>query len=283
MQAPVDDLADLVLALVGVLAQREGGVVVDVHRAEQRPVLEQQAELLAHLEQLVVGHVGHRLAVHEHVAGVRVEQADDVLDQHALAGARGAEDHRDLVVGQAEVEAVEDPGAAELLDDVDDLDRVLAAVVALLARVPDVGVRLLRVDARDRVVLVQVAELGGRLLVVRRPRRRGRRRRRSGRTPPPERPARPRAAPRRPARRRRARPDTCFRQTIAYSSCSTRSAAYRRPRVGSPEDQRPHHPDDVHQDDVEHHRLRRRGADARPGRRRPCSRSSSRRARSRSP
>ena len=115
---------------------------------------------------------GHRLAVHEHVAGVRVEQADDVLDQHALAGARRAEHHRDLVVGEAEVEAVEDPRAAELLDDVDDLDRVLAAVVALLAGVPAVGVRLLRVDAGDRVVLVQVAELGRRLLVVAARRRR---------------------------------------------------------------------------------------------------------------
>ena len=160
------NLADLVLALVGVLAQREGGVVEDVHRAEQGPVLEQQAELLAHLEELVVGHVRHRLAVHQQVAGVRVEQADDVLDQHALAGSRRAEDHRDLVVGQAEVEAVEDPRAAELLDHVDDLDRVLAAVVALLAGVPAVGIRLLGVDAGDRVVLVEAAELGRRLLVV---------------------------------------------------------------------------------------------------------------------
>ncbi len=141
-QAAVDDLADLVLALVGVLAQREGDVVEDVHRAEQGAVLEQQAELLAHLEQLVVGHVRDRLAVDEHVARVRVEQPDDVLDQHRLAGSRRAEHHRDLVVGQAEVEAVEDPRAAELLDHVDDLDRVLATVVALLAGVPAVGVGL---------------------------------------------------------------------------------------------------------------------------------------------
>ena len=90
---------DLLLALVGVLAEREGDVVEDVHRAEQRAVLEQQAELLAHLEQLVVGHVRDRLAVDEHVAGVRIEQADDVLDQHALAGSRGPEDHRDLSSG----------------------------------------------------------------------------------------------------------------------------------------------------------------------------------------
>ena len=78
-----------------------------------------------------------------------VEQADDVLDQHALAGPRGAEHHRDLVLGQAEVEAVEDAGAAELLDQVDDLDRVFAAVVALAAGVEAVGVGLGGVDAGD--------------------------------------------------------------------------------------------------------------------------------------
>jgi hypothetical protein len=118
----------------------KGGVVVDVHRAEQRPVLEQQAELFAHLEQFVVGHAGNRFAVHEHVAGVRVEQADDVLDQHALAGSRRPKHHRDLVFGQAEVEPVEDARPAELLDQVDDLDRVLAAVVALAAGVEAVGI-----------------------------------------------------------------------------------------------------------------------------------------------
>ena len=43
---------DLRLGLAGVLAQREGHVVVDVHRAEQRAVLEQHAEELAHLVQV---------------------------------------------------------------------------------------------------------------------------------------------------------------------------------------------------------------------------------------
>ena len=97
-----------------------------------------------------------------------VEQADDVLDQHALAGPRGAEHHRDLVLGQAEVEAVEDAGAAELLDQVDDLDRVFAAVVALAAGVEAVGVGLGGVDAGDdevaahhRAVLAYVGAAGG--------------------------------------------------------------------------------------------------------------------------
>ena len=44
-----DDLADVALGLLGVLAQRERGVVVDVHRPEQGAVLEQHAEKLADL------------------------------------------------------------------------------------------------------------------------------------------------------------------------------------------------------------------------------------------
>ena len=72
-EAPSDDREDLVLALVGVLAQRERHVVQQVHRAEERAVLEQDAELLPHLEELVVAHRRHRLHVLDDDAVVRVE------------------------------------------------------------------------------------------------------------------------------------------------------------------------------------------------------------------
>ena len=49
------DLTDLGLGLLGVLAQREGDVVVEVHRAEHRAVLEQHAEQLADLVELLLG------------------------------------------------------------------------------------------------------------------------------------------------------------------------------------------------------------------------------------
>src|SRR5215217_4770729 len=145
-QPPHDDLLDLVLALVRVLAQRERDVVVEVHRAEQRAVLEQHAELLAHLEQLVVGHARDRLAVHQHVALVGIEQPDHVLDADRLAGAGRAEDHRDLVVGDAEVEAAKDLVAAERLVHLDELDGILDAGRALLTGVP-----LILVVVRARV------------------------------------------------------------------------------------------------------------------------------------
>jgi hypothetical protein len=126
-QAPVDDVADLVLGLVRVLAQREGDVVEQVHRSEQRAVLEEDPESLAHPEEVVVGHVGDRLAVDEHVALVGIEQADHVLDAHRLARARGPEDHRDPILGQAHVQAPEDAVAPEGLVDVDELDGVVGA------------------------------------------------------------------------------------------------------------------------------------------------------------
>ena len=123
-QAPVDDLRNLILALLGVLAQREGDVVVEVERAKQRPVLEQHTELLAQLEEVVVGERGDRLPGDDHVALVGVEQPDDVLDAHRLAGAGGAEDHRHLAFGDTEVQTAQHAVGAERLVHVDELDRV---------------------------------------------------------------------------------------------------------------------------------------------------------------
>src|SRR5262245_40665778 len=139
-QARVDDLLDLVLALVGVLAQREGDVVPQVHRAEQRAVLEQDAELLAHLEQLFVLHPGHRLAVHEHVALVRIQQADHVLDADRLPRPGRPQDHRDLVVRDLHVEPAQDLVAPERLVDVDELHRGGRSRRPLLAGVPAIFV-----------------------------------------------------------------------------------------------------------------------------------------------
>src|SRR6266542_1220309 len=48
----------------------------------------------------------------------------------------------------------------------------------------------------------------------------------------------------------------------AISTPASVSAPDRRPRVGAPEDKGSHHPDDVHEHDVQDHRLRRRRAHA---------------------
>src|ERR1022692_943241 len=68
-----DDLAYVSLALRGVLTQRERHVVVEVHGAEQRPVLEQHPDPTAHGEEVALVELGHILAVDVHVAVVRRE------------------------------------------------------------------------------------------------------------------------------------------------------------------------------------------------------------------
>ena len=101
------DLTDLRLALAGVLTQREGDVVVEVHRPEQGAVLEQHAELPADRGTGRFPHAHDLLAVHPDLARVRTQQAEDVLEQHRLAGARGAEDGGDLALGDVEGDVLE--------------------------------------------------------------------------------------------------------------------------------------------------------------------------------
>jgi hypothetical protein len=57
-----------------------------------------------------------------------------------------------LIVRQVEIEAVEDPSATELLDEVNHLDCVLPAVIAFAARMPAIGILVGGVDSRDHVV-----------------------------------------------------------------------------------------------------------------------------------
>ena len=60
----------------------------------------------------------------------------------------GPEDHRDLALGDAHVQAAQDLVAAERLVDLDELDRVRPAVGRWRARVPLVLVVLVVLEAR---------------------------------------------------------------------------------------------------------------------------------------
>src|ERR1700722_5182277 len=88
-----DDVTDFAFLLLGVLTQRERGVVVDVHRAEQRTVLEHDAEQLADLVQLLRGAFDDVAAVDDDAAALRAQQADQRLQEHRLAGTRRAQEH----------------------------------------------------------------------------------------------------------------------------------------------------------------------------------------------
>jgi hypothetical protein len=119
-----DDVLDLALGLAGVLPQREGDVVVEVLRAEQGAVLEQHAEQLADLVQLLLADLGDVTAVDDDRAGLGLEQADQGLQEHRLAGAGGPEHHADLTRGEREADVLPDRLSPEPLRQVldDDLD-----------------------------------------------------------------------------------------------------------------------------------------------------------------
>src|SRR5581483_3157892 len=101
------DLADLLLALVRVLAQRERGVVEHVHRAEEGTVLEEDAELAPHPVEVALAHPDGLLAVDPDLARVGAEQPDDVLEEDRLAGAGRPHDGADLSPRQIEADVLE--------------------------------------------------------------------------------------------------------------------------------------------------------------------------------
>ena len=117
-----DDPLDLRLALLRVLAQREGDVVEEVHRAEEGAVLEEDAEELADLVELVLAGLDDVGVVEDDRAPLRLQQADERLQEHRLAGTRGAEEHRDLPRRQRERDIAPDVLAAEGFRQTLDLD-----------------------------------------------------------------------------------------------------------------------------------------------------------------
>ena len=98
-------------------AQAEGDVLEHAHVAEQRVVLEHEADVTfaRALRQRV-------LAVEGDFAGIRPVEAGDDPQQRGLAGAGGAEQREQLAVIDLEVDTVERCKAAELLDEIFDFN-----------------------------------------------------------------------------------------------------------------------------------------------------------------
>ncbi len=120
-----DDVPHLLLRLARVLAQREGDVVVEVHRPEQGAVLEQDAEELPHLVEVPLLEPADVPALDDDRARVRAEQPDQGLEQHGLAGAGRSEQDRDLPRRQRQGDVAPDVLATEALGQ--PLDRDLDA------------------------------------------------------------------------------------------------------------------------------------------------------------
>jgi hypothetical protein len=77
------DLIDVVVRARGVLAQRERDVLLHAHRAEQCAILEENPEgVSAHRQQSFLLEIDDGLPFNANIAGVGLQEADDVADAH---------------------------------------------------------------------------------------------------------------------------------------------------------------------------------------------------------
>src|SRR5277367_1915079 len=93
-----DDVTDLAFLFLGVLAQRKGGVVVEVHRPEQGAVLEHHTEQRADVVKLLGRALSDVGAVDEDRAALRAQQADQRLQEDGLTRTRRAQQNADLAL-----------------------------------------------------------------------------------------------------------------------------------------------------------------------------------------
>ena len=105
-------------------AQAEGDVLEHRHVAEQRVMLEHEADMA------LAGAARERiLAVEGDLAGIRPVEAGDDPQQRGLAGARRPEQRQQLAVADLQIDIVERGELAEFLDDVFDFNRHLEFVL----------------------------------------------------------------------------------------------------------------------------------------------------------
>src|SRR6267143_264259 len=87
-----------VVRVTRLVGDAEADVLVYAHGIEQRAGLEHVPDVGTQLRQLLAPEQRHVQPVHDHVARVGLDEADDVLQQHALAHAGGAEQGDRLAV-----------------------------------------------------------------------------------------------------------------------------------------------------------------------------------------
>jgi len=98
--------------------QREGDVLEDRHRIEECPFLKRHPEFPAEAIERDLVHLADVLPVDDHMSAVGLDQTDEVLQGHALAHSRSADDHVRLSTTNVERQIVEHLLPAERLVDV---------------------------------------------------------------------------------------------------------------------------------------------------------------------
>src|SRR5690606_34260293 len=90
-----------------------GDIVVEVHRPEQRPVLEQHPEQLADLVELLARALQDIVGRHHVGTNLRAQQTDQRLEEHRLTGTRRTEQRTDLTGPQRQRHVLPDTLRAE--------------------------------------------------------------------------------------------------------------------------------------------------------------------------
>ena len=125
-QLEADQHRDHRVGQVRALAKRHGDVLGHAQRREQGAVLEQHAEAAAQPVHLLVARLPDAAPEQAHRAAGRPQEADDLLEQHRLAGAAAADQGGDLAADDRKGDAVVHDVGAEARADVDDLEGVFA-------------------------------------------------------------------------------------------------------------------------------------------------------------
>src|SRR5690606_19382799 len=110
---------------------------------EQGTVLEHVANRSPQLRKRVAVEGRHVQAVDIDVTGIRLDQPDDVLEQHALAGAGRSEQRQRLAVLHVERDAVKDDQRAEALVNVANPDHGTSSSLARMRSSSRISTELL--------------------------------------------------------------------------------------------------------------------------------------------
>ncbi|CEI77443.1 Putative uncharacterized protein [Pseudomonas aeruginosa] len=119
-----DDVADHLFRQLGMHTQRKRDVLEDVEIGEQRPALEQHAELLAHVEQVAARKLRQVLPVDPDLPLRRTQLGGDQPQQRGLAATGRAHDAGHLSARDTHIDVVENRPRSALEGQALQLDRV---------------------------------------------------------------------------------------------------------------------------------------------------------------
>ena len=109
---------DLTVGKLRALLERQGNVLGDGHPCKERAALEEIADAVAELDELVVATCRDIDAVDRYAARCRGKEPDEVLQGDGLSRSRRANDAEHLAFLDGKGHAVQDGNPVELLDDV---------------------------------------------------------------------------------------------------------------------------------------------------------------------